>query len=114
MPHVRTGRLRALAVTSAKRSVNVPELPTVAELGYPGYAADSWQGVVTLTGTPQTIVTMLNREIVAIVKLADVNEFLTSQGNEVAASTPEQFAAYIRSELAKWGKLIKQAGLHAE
>ena len=114
MPHVRTGRLRALAVTSAKRSVNVPELPTVAELGYPGYAADSWQGVVTLTGTPQTIVTMLNREIVAIVKLADVNEFLTSQGNEVAASTPEQFAAYIREEIPKWAKLIKAAHVRAE
>ena len=114
MPHVRTGRLRALAVTSAKRSVNVPELPTVAELGYPGYAADSWQGVVTLAGTPQAIVNRLNQEIVAIVKLTDVNEFLTSQGNQVAASTPEQFAAYIRAELAKWGKLIKQAGLRTD
>ena len=114
MPHVRTGRLRALAVTSAKRSANVPELPTVAELGYPGYAADSWQGVVTLAGTPQPIVARLNREIVAIVKLADVNEFLTSQGNEVAAGTPEQFTAYIRAELAKWSTLTKQAGLRAE
>jgi tripartite-type tricarboxylate transporter receptor subunit TctC len=114
MPHVRTGRLRALAVTSAKRSANVPELATVAELGYPGYAADSWQGVVTLAGTPKPIVTRLNREIVAIAKLADVNEFLTSQGNDVAASTPEQFTAYIRTELAKWGRLIKQARLHAE
>ncbi len=114
MPHVRTGKLRALAVTSAKRSANVPELPAVAELGYPGYAADSWQGVVTLAGTPQAIVTRLNREIVTIVKLPDVNEFLTSQGNEVAAGTPEQFTAYIRAELAKWGRLIKQAGLRAE
>jgi tripartite-type tricarboxylate transporter receptor subunit TctC len=114
MPHVRSGRLRALAVTSARRSANVPELPTVAELGYPGYAAESWQGVVTLAGTPKPIVTKLNQEIVAILKLADVNEFLTSQGNEVAASTPERFAAYIRAELAKWGRLIRQAGLHAE
>jgi len=114
MPHVRTGKLRALAVTSARRSANVPELATVAELGYPGYSADSWQGVVTIAGTPKPIVTRLNREIVAILKLADVSAFLTSQGNDVAASTPEQFTDYIRTELAKWSKLIKTAGLRSD
>ena len=114
VPHIKTGRLRALAVTGAKRSAILPELPTIAELGYPGYEADSWQGIVTIAGTPKGIVNKLHRELVEIIRLPDVSEFLTSQGNEIAASTPEQFSAYISTELAKWSKVIKDAGLRPE
>ena len=114
VPHIKTGRLRALAVTGAKRSAILPELPTIAELGYPGYEADSWQGIVTIAGTPKAIVSKLHRELVDIIRLPDVSEFLVSQGNEIAASTPEQFGAYIATELAKWSKVIKEAGLRAE
>lgn len=114
VPHIKTGRLRALAVTGAKRSAILPELPTIAELGYPGYEADSWQGIVTIAGTPKAIVSKLHRDLVEIIRLPDVSEFLTSQGNEIAASTPEQFSAYISTELAKWSKVIKQAGLRPE
>jgi tripartite-type tricarboxylate transporter receptor subunit TctC len=114
VPHIKTGRLRALAVTGARRSAILPELPTIAELGYPGYEADSWQGIVTIAGTPKAIVSKLHREVVAIIRLPDVSEFLTSQGNEIAASTPEQFSAYIGTEMAKWSKVIKEAGLRPE
>ena len=114
VPHIKSGRLRALAVTGAKRSAILPDLPTIAELGYPGYEADSWQGVVTIAGTPRAIVSKLHRELVDIIRLPDISEFLTSQGNEIAASTPEQFSAYISTELAKWSKVIKEAGLRPE
>jgi tripartite-type tricarboxylate transporter receptor subunit TctC len=114
VPHIKSGRLRALAVTGAKRSAILPELATIAELGYPGYEADSWQGIVTIAGTPQAIVSKLHREVVAIIRLPDVSEFLTSQGNEIAASTPEEFRTYIATELAKWSRVIKEAGLRAE
>jgi len=80
LPHIKTGRLRALAVTTATRSAIVPDVPTVAESGYPGYEAGTWQGVVTNAGTPQTIVNRLNREIVAILKLPDVREFSREPG----------------------------------
>ena len=114
VPHIKTGRLRALAVTGAKRSAILPELPTIAELGYPGYEADSWQGIVTIAGTPKAIVSKLHRELVEIIRLPDVSEFLVSQGNEIAANTPEQFGAYIVTELAKWRKVIADAGLRGE
>ena len=114
VPHIKTGRLRALAVTGARRSAILPELATIAELGYPGYEADSWQGIVTIAGTPKAIVMKLHRDLVEIIRLPDVSEFLTSQGNEIAASTPEQFSAYISTELAKWSKVIKEAGLRPE
>ncbi len=114
LPHMKTGKLRALAVTTAKRSAAAPELPTIAESGYPGYEAGTWQGVVTIAGTPKAIVAKLNREIVAILKLPDVSEFLITQGNEIVAGTPQEFAAYISAELAKWGKLIKAMGMRAE
>jgi len=111
VPHVRVGRLRALAVTTAKRSPALPEAPTVGESGYPGFESNSWQGIVTRAGTPGTIVTRLNSEAVRVLQLPEVRNPIVSQGNDIAASTPEEFAAYIRREMEKWGKVIQTAGV---
>jgi tripartite-type tricarboxylate transporter receptor subunit TctC len=114
LPHVRDGKLRALAVTSAKRSPAAPELPTVDETALPGFEANTWHGVVVPAGTPSAVVARLNREIVAILHLPDVVERFSSQGAEALGSTPEEFAAYIKSETLKWAKVVRDSGAKAE
>ncbi len=114
VPHVRVGRLRALAVTTAKRSPALPEAPTVSESGYPGFESNSWQGIVTRSGTPQAIVARLNSEAVRVLQLPEVRNPIASQGNDIAASSPEEFLAYIRIEMEKWGKVIQTAGVKGE
>ena len=110
LPQVRAGRLRALATTGSKRSSAVPELPTSAEAGVPGYELNSWYGVLTTGGTPHEIVARLSAEIVRILRLPDVRERLLHEGVEPAGTTPEEFAAYIKAEIAKWTRVIKAAG----
>ncbi|MBI2318924.1 MAG: tripartite tricarboxylate transporter substrate binding protein, partial [Betaproteobacteria bacterium] len=107
MPYVKAGKLRALALTSAERSPALPDLPTVAEAGVPGYEATSWYGIVAPARTPKEIITELNTELVKILKMPDIREKLSSQGVEPVTNTPEQFAAYIKAEIAKWAKVIK-------
>ena len=114
MPLVRSAKLRALAVTSLKRSAAAPEIPTVAQSGLPGYEATAWQGVLAPAGTPREIIVKLNSELVRIVNLPDVRRQLGEQGYEPAGNSPEEFAAYINSEIAKWTRVIKAAGLKAE
>jgi len=114
LPHVKDGKLRALAVTSAKRSPAAPDIPTLDEIALPGFEANTWHGVVVPAGTPATIVARLNREIVAILHLPDVVERFSSQGAEALGSTPEEFAAYIRSETLKWAKVVRDSGAKAE
>jgi tripartite-type tricarboxylate transporter receptor subunit TctC len=114
LPHVRSGRMRALAVTAARRSSLLPNIPTVAEAGVPGYEASGWFGVLVPAGTPQTIVTRLNSAIVKGLDASDSRERLAALGGEVAGDTPEHFAAHIRTEAAKWSKLIKALGLKNE
>jgi len=114
LPHVKDGKLRALAVTSLKRSRATPDLPTVDEAALPGFEANTWHGVVVPSGTPAAIVARLNREIVAILHLPDVVERLSAQGAEPVGSTPEEFAAYIRSETLKWAKVVRDSGAKAE
>jgi len=114
LPHVKDGKLRALAVTSAKRSPAAPDLPTLDEIALPGFEANTWHGVVVPAGTPATIVARLNREIVAILHLPEVVERLSGQGAEPVGSTPEEFAAYIRSETLKWAKVVRDSGAKAE
>jgi len=114
LPHVKDGKLRALAVTSAKRSPAAPDLPTLDEIALPGFEANTWHGVVVPAGTPATIVARLNREIVAILHLPEVVERLSCQGAEPVGSTPEEFAAYIRSETLKWAKVVRDSGAKAE
>ncbi len=114
MPQVKAGRLRALAVTGAQRSTIVPELPTIAESGVPGYAASGWFGVLAPAATPRSIITRLNTVIVKGLMSADARERLAALGGEVVANTPAEFAAYLRDDLAKWSKLIKALGLKPE
>lgn len=111
LAQVRSGRLKAVAVSSAKRSPTIPELPTIAESGYPGYEAATWYGVLAPAGTPAPIVRKLNAEISRILKLPEVRERMTGVGAEPVGSTPEEFAAYIKSEVAKWAKVIKESGV---
>jgi len=114
VPHVKVGKLRALAVTTAGRTPALPETPTVGESGYPGFESNSWQGIVTRAGTPGTIVTRLNGEAVRVLQLPEVRNPIVSQGNDIAAGSPEEFATYIRREMEKWGKVIQAAGVKSE
>jgi len=108
-PHLPSGRIRALAITAAKRSPAAPELPTVVEAGVPGYVVDQWYGVITSAEVPAAIVRKLNAAIVESLKLPDVAKRLAADGSTPVGSTPEQFGAHIRSEIAKWRKLVKEA-----
>ena len=105
--HVKSGRLRALAVASAKRVSSMPDLPTMDEAGVPGFEADSWGGVMVPAGTSPAVVQRLNAEIVRILKMPDVAERLRGLGAEIVGGTPEEFAAYIKSEIDKWGKVAR-------
>jgi len=110
LPHVKSGKLRALGITSARRYKGLPEVPTMAEDGVPGYDVSVWYGVVMPGGTPKEIVTRVHADVVRILAQPDVNERLTADAGEVVAGTPEAFGAYIRSELARWTKVIAQTG----
>ncbi len=114
LPHVKSGRMRGIAVTSARRSSLLPQMPTIAESGVTGYDASGWFGVLVPAGTPAAIVERLNAAIVKASATADARERLAALGGEVAAGTPEQFAAHIRSEAAKWGKVIRAVGIKQE
>jgi tripartite-type tricarboxylate transporter receptor subunit TctC len=113
-PHVKSGALRALAVTSAKRSPALPDVPTMAEAGLSGQEADTLQGVLVPAGTPKAIVDLLYREIVKIVALPDVQARFAALGFAAVANSPDQFAAQIKAEIAKWEKVIREAKIKAE
>jgi tripartite-type tricarboxylate transporter receptor subunit TctC len=113
-PHVKSGKLRGLAVTSDKRSPILPDVPSVAESGYPGYEASGWLGLLFPAKTPDPIVDRLYRETVAVINMPEAREQLQNAGLDPAPSNPEAFRAYLKAELAKWGKLIKDAGIRAD
>jgi tripartite-type tricarboxylate transporter receptor subunit TctC len=114
LPHVRSGRMRAIAVTASRRSNLLPDMPTVAESGVAGYEAVGWFGVLVPAGTPQPIVDRLNAAIVKGLATSDARERLAVFGGDVGGNTPEQFAAHIRNEAAKWSKLVKSLGLKGD
>ena len=114
VPQVKAGKIRALAVTIAKRTALLPDLPTIAEAGLPGYEANNWYGVLVPAKTPHAIVERLNREIVKILNSQPVKESLFRQGLDASPSTPQEFGAYIKSEIAKWAKVVKASGAKAE
>ena len=114
MPFVRSNRLRALGVTAAKRSVALPNVPTIAEAALPGYEAVQWYGVLAPAGTPRDVVGKLHAAVVRALQEAPVRERLLVDGAEPVGNTPDEFAAIIRNDLVKWGKVIKDAGITAE
>ena len=114
LPQVRSSKLRALAVTGTKRSSELPEVPTIAEAAIPGYEVSTWFGVVAPAGTPGEIVTRLNAVLVKIVGEKDMQAYLTAQGLEPATSTPEELSRIIRSEIPKFAKIVKAAGIKPE
>ena len=114
LPHVKAGKLRALAVTDAKRSPQLPDVPTVSEAAVPGFEAGTWFAVFAPTGTPAAIVTQLNKEIVRILNLPDIKERLFQLGAEPRPSTPEQLATHLKQDMEKWAKLIKEANIRVD
>ncbi|MDB5809806.1 MAG: hypothetical protein JWN94_1928 [Betaproteobacteria bacterium] len=113
-PFARSGKLRALAVTSARGSALLPEVATVAEQGYPGFEVSGWYGMLAPAGTPKEAIALLNAEIGKALKLPDVNERLSGDGAVAVGNTPEEFGAYIKSEMAKWAPVIKASGATAD
>lgn len=115
VPHVRAGRLRALGVTALKRTISLPEVPTLDAMGLKGFELTQWQAVVAPAGTPKAIVSLLYREVAEALKKPDVIERLATQGgNELVGNTPEEFAQVIKSDLAKYAKLVKAAGIQPQ
>ena len=114
VPHIKAGKLRALAVTGTQRSKLMPELPTIAEGGLPGYAASGWYGFVVPAAVPKDVVARLTADITRILRMPDVVERLSSQGAEPVGGTAEQFGAFIRSEIEKWTGLVKTANMKAD
>ena len=117
MPHTRSARLRAIAVTSAQRSPTVPELPTVAESGLAtlaGFEALTWHGIVVPAATPAPVITKINADINAVLATPETKERLATQGVEARGSTPEQFSAFLRAEIPKWSKVVRDSGAKAD
>ncbi|MGZ9066588.1 MAG: tripartite tricarboxylate transporter substrate binding protein [Burkholderiales bacterium] len=114
LPHVKAGRLKAIAVTGAARLEGMPDIPTVDESGLPGYTAASWYAALAPARTPQAIVKLLNRETVIALQTPEVKSRFTAEGSTVVASTPEQLAARVKHDLAKWEKVIRQANIRLD
>ena len=114
LPFIKDGKLRGLAVTGMQRSPELPGVPTVHEAGLPGYDVNPWYGVLAPAGTPRDIIATLNNEIARIVRTPEVGRQFTVQGVEAAVTTPEEYAAIIKTDLAKWGKVIRDTGIRGE
>ena len=113
-PHVKAGSLRGIAVTTTARSGTFPEIPTIAESGLPGYDAATWGGILAPAGTPKEIIAKLNASINAALRMEDVRAKLQGAGIEIQGGTPEQFGNVIKSEVDKWGRVVKAAGIKAD
>jgi tripartite-type tricarboxylate transporter receptor subunit TctC len=114
LPHVKSGKLKALGVSTAKRSAAVPDLPTIAESGLPGYAATAWYGVLAPAGTPREIILKLNTEIVKSLRTDEMKKRIASDGGEVIGSTPEEFTAVMKTDIAKWAKVVQASGARVD
>jgi tripartite-type tricarboxylate transporter receptor subunit TctC len=112
--HIKVNRLRAIAVTGAKRAFSLPDVPTVAESGLPGYEFSAWHGMVVPKGTPQPVVTLLNERIRAILRVPEMSERFRQEELEILATSPEEFGKYLVAELAKYARLVKERGMRAD
>ena len=113
-PHIKAGKLRALAIVAPQRSTALPDVPTVAEAGLKDFEVTTWYGILAPAGTPQPVVRRLNAELVKVMHAPEMKEKLTATGTEPLTSTPEEFTAYIKREIAKWGDVIRKAGVKAD
>jgi tripartite-type tricarboxylate transporter receptor subunit TctC len=114
LPHVKAGKVRALGVTSAQRTPFLPELPTIAESGYPGFEAVGWFGFLAPAQIPKDVLTKLNSETVRILNAPEVNTKIAALGAQVRPTTPAEFDAFNREQIQKWGKVIKESGAKAD
>jgi len=114
LPHVQSGRLKALAVASIARSPAAPQLPTIAESALPGYAVTNWIGFFAPAGTPREVVTKLNAEVVRVMQAPDIQKRLATEGAKFSPWTPDQFAAFVKAEISKWAKVVKEVGIKPE
>ena len=114
LPHIRSGKLKALGVGGAKRSSALPDVPTIAESGIPGYEANNWWGIVAPAGTPADVIKKLSTELSAILTSPDTQKWFVSEGAEVMSKNPDEFRKFISTEMGKWGRVVKEAGIRAE
>ncbi|HET9405164.1 MAG TPA: tripartite tricarboxylate transporter substrate binding protein [Burkholderiales bacterium] len=114
LPQVQAGRLKALAVTSSARAPAAPQLPTIAEAALPGYSVTNWIGVFAPAGTPRDVVVKLNREIVRIMQAPDIQKRLANEGAKFTPLTPDEFTAFVKAEIAKWAKVVREAGIRVD
>src|ERR1700730_17311691 len=114
MPYARAGNLRALAITSPRRSELAPELPTMAEAGVPGYEMSGWNGIFAVKGTPPEIVARLHSEVAKILRTPEVRQELAALGAEPVGDTPEEFGAFLKADMARWGKIIQEKGIRSD
>jgi tripartite-type tricarboxylate transporter receptor subunit TctC len=114
IPLIQSGRLRGIAVGTAKRSVALPDLPTVSEAGVPGFDVSAWNGILAPRGVPRALVVRLNRELNRIAETPDVRNRALAQGTELENQTPEEFAAFLAAQAAKWAKVAKAAGMRPD
>jgi tripartite-type tricarboxylate transporter receptor subunit TctC len=114
LSQIKAGRLRAIAVTSAKRAEELPQVPTIAESGYKGFEASTWYGLLAPAGTSAAIVARLNTEVNRVLKTPEVRERLAAEGGDALGGSPEQFASFLKAEHAKWGRVVKESGIRAE
>jgi tripartite-type tricarboxylate transporter receptor subunit TctC len=110
LPMLNAGRVKALGVTSAKRMATLPNVPTIAETGLPGYEVTNWYGVMMPAGVPKDVLAKLHADMVKILRMPDVQQRFQSEGGDIEPNTPEQFAAFIKSEITKWGKAVRESG----
>jgi tripartite-type tricarboxylate transporter receptor subunit TctC len=114
IPHVKSGKLRALAIGDSKRSAYLPEIPTIAESGVPGYQASIWSGMFAPAKTPRPMIERLNKEVVKIVQARDFKDQLLQLGSDAVGNTPEEWGRFIEEEIVKWAKIAKAAGMREE
>jgi tripartite-type tricarboxylate transporter receptor subunit TctC len=114
VPQIKAGKIKGIAVTTVKRSALMPGIPTISESGLPGFDANNWYGLLAPANTPRAIVMRLNAEVTKVLDMPDVKEFLFNQGLDPAPGTPEKFGAYIKSEMNKWAKVVKDSGARAD
>ena len=114
LPHVQAGKLKAIGVTSTKRAPTVPNVPTLTESGVAGYDATSWNGIFAPAKTPRPIIDKVHADIVKVLKTPEIRERLVASGSDPVGSAPEEFSAYVKAELARWGKVIRDNNIRSE